>query len=1382
MRKEHATQMAQRLLVSLSLLLFSLTTIAQQVGHTYHFVHKVTGKAISNNGSFSNHAPIVLDVVNSEDPAQQWSLHASDVVGTFSIYNAMFGKSIDMALQGEGFLLQWSLTQNNPNQQFLIKAAEGFEGYYRLTTLDEKQAVSVNTEGRLVMTSETTNENTLFSLVDLNIPFSKKGNVYTFRDKNTGRTLSVGDAPASTSRVLSEPYVEGKSALLWKLSPADNDAFMLISASTGMAIDGALQGVRYPLLYAKNPKNFNQQFYIEKKNGGYRLHLTYYTNGPIYYLGIKTNGEVFLDRSENSAAIFEIQKEAAVELATNYWEDESMFGENKERGHATYVPYPSTAAMQADVFYRTPWTEPQSAHRLSLNGTWKLRFSETPATRPGENDFYGDTVTTKGWNEIQVPSCLEMNGYGKPLYLNVGYPFALNPPYINPQSAIANNHVASYRRNFTLPTDWQDKRTFLHFDGIYSAAFVYVNGKYVGYTQGANNAAEFDVTTFVRAGENNVSVQVFRWSDGSYLEGQDMFHMSGIHRDVYLFATPQTYIADHYITSELSESLGTAQLGVELTVANKVKAAAEKTVEIRLKDAEGHLVGSQTKLFSFAIGDSVKTEKVMLPIVSKPHLWSAETPYLYTVEISQLQGGKEEQAFSTKHGFRKIEIKNGLVYINNERVYFKGVNGQDTHYLLGRAVDTTTMLTDIRMMKQNNVNTYRTSHYPRQAKMNAMFDYYGLYVMDEADVECHLDWEANGSFLSNSPDWRDQYVDRTIRMVQRDRNHPSIIFWSLGNECGNGTNFDATYAATRALDPRPIHYEGATRGRSYSRTDLYSVMYPSFDRIDFEANSNLGKQPYFLCEYLHAMGNSMGCLKEVWDILEGSRYGIGGCIWDWVDQGVVDAEDIKAGNIYENGFLKLRNGYDYEPSLKGNQGNFVNNGIIQADRKPTAELAELKAVYQYVKFDSFNKTTKQLTLRNTYNFISLEGFDLQYEVLVDGSSIAKGSIPLPAVAPNNGKAVVTLPYSVSLPTGKEALLNLTVVRRAATSYDVAGATVATHQAVLQSRSNLPAIAAIGQPLTKEEAADGTKTIKNEKFSLKFKSDGTLKEWLYDGTPQIVTGPEFDHYYWIENDRPGDRYDRVNKLNSENTKVVLAADGSRATVTVTRQSTPCSYTQVWTIYDNGTVDLQVTYNPSGRMRRMGLSMTFPAGYEHFTYYGRGPWENYNDRKQGSYLGRYSNTVSAALETYLKPQSCGNREDLRELTLGVSESYEQGMLVETQGNVSFSLLHYNDRTLYHTQHNWELNNNKPGSLTYAHFDYWVRGVGSASCGPETLDQYKVPTSGTYTHTLRFTPLQAKDYLTGVQSVLRTETTAPRYDLSGRRTNTPQGVYIQNGQKKW
>ena len=1189
---------------------------------------------------------------------------------------------------------------------------------------------------------------------------------YTITHASSGKVLNNRGNQDNDAYIYADTTPSAESST-WKMrrGPGGGNTYQLYNPYANKAMDMALESkAQRPLQWTSSYDNVNQQVDIVLKDaerGLYQLICTSKSGVP-YTLVVNGTETAMSTSATADNSYFTLTEVFPTNVPLpEYWEDEYVFEENKEVAHATYMPYATTQAMRADERYQLPWLDPNGARYMSLNGVWKLNYVDQTSKRPGEQTFWGDKADVSAWNDIEVPSCLEMNGYGDPYYVNVDYPFVNNPPYINMINGKDDQPlpepVASYRRTFTLPEGWETMRTFLHFDGIYSAAYVWVNGKYVGYTQGANNDAEFDLTKVVRKGENNISVQVFRWSDGSYLEGQDMWHMSGIHRDVYLFATPLVHVADHYITSTLdaASNYTAGSMNVALTLDNRDALATTKQVSVRLIAPDSTLIKEQTETISLAATDKTKKANVAFSGLTGLLPWTAETPNLYTVEVAQKDAnGSEEHVFSTKYGFRHVEIADGRVYINGERVLFKGANLQDTHPITGRTVDIETMLTDVKMMKQSNMNTVRTSHYPRQAKMNAMFDYYGLYCMDEADVECHKSWEdhkGDGKCITDMASWRYQYIDRTVRMVLRDRNFPSVIFWSLGNESNGGANFTHTYNAVRELDDRIIHYEGATRAGT-SPTDLFSVMYPNIAECNSDANVNNRQQPYFMCEYAHAMGNAVGNLTEYWDIIENSRYGIGGCIWDWCDQSIYAYEDIKNGTLTVDGLNKYRTGYDFPGP---HQGNFVNNGLLAADRAWSPELTEVKKVYQYIKFISFDKENRTLTLKNDYDFITLDGFELYFTTSLNGYVKQHGTVVLPATAPGE-TASVTIPYSLAQDEG-EQLLTLEIRLREATSWAPAEYAMATEQYILVERANRFTDLEIGThtlSLTQEgterviATADGT--------GVRFGRNGDLLSWTYKDTEFLMRGPEYCNYRWVENDGPGtkdDGYSNSNGISSKSlVSATLSSDGHSAIVITKGVGSNCDYTFTYTIRSSGVVELKAEYTVKAKnLRRIGLDMEFVSIYDQVNYYARGPWENYIDRNSGSHIGRYRSTVDDMFEPYPKPQSMGNREALRDLSLYTHDGgLRKGVRVETLGQVAFSVLAYDDVALKEADHTWNLVRR---ASTYAHFDYIQKGLGNGSCGQGTgtIADYLLPTSGTYSHTLCFMPIALYDEVTSADAPL-------------------------------
>ena len=1047
-------------------------------------------------------------------------------------------------------------------------------------------------------------------------------------------------------------------------------------------------------------------------------------------------------------------------------ENEKVFEHWKQKAHATFIPYSSTALMQKDDCYKYPWLEPKHADVLSLNGNWKFHYTaDRSKGRPGKDDFYADNADVSGWDNIRVPLNWEMAGYDVPVYNNVGYPFHNNPPFIKAfDDNFDKNPVGSYRRNFTLPENWKDgRRVFIHFDGACSAIVVWVNGQYAGYSQGANTDAEFDVTNYVRKGENNVSVRVYRWSDGSYLEGQDMWHLAGIHRDVYLVSTPRTFVFDHYITSSLdaASKYTEGSLDVALTVNNALCDKVTKNLEVELLDANNKLVASQNVQAVMTAKDSHKTFNVKMEGLKGLTPWSSENPYLYTVVVRQKQGDKEEMVFSTKYGFRSVEQRGNLIYVNGERVFFKGVNTQDIHPLLGHAIDTETMLKDVVLMKQANVNTVRTSHYPRQPRMYAMFDYYGLYCMDEADVECH-----NNQSLSDTPSWEDAYVDRTERMVLRDRNHPSVVFWSLGNESGGGQNFQATYDCVKRLLPGRdnfVHYEGYNHGEKYS--DFGSDMYPKVETV-IKQSSGLNNKPYFICEYAHAMGQAVGNLQEYWDVIEKSTGIVGGCIWDWVDQGIYDTRRIKEHKPLidsKTGLHYYTSGYDYTRMNRGDngfQGDFMSNGIITPGREWTAKLEEVKYVYRDADFVGFKN--HKATLKNKSAFTDLaDAYTLTYRVLADGKEVEKGTAAVPSCKPG-ATCDVAIPYTTAVSADKEYVVELSLNLKnnaswakkgysmVATQFKlgadaaVASVPVADPTFVEQPHGTLPVIGKLKGKLKIE----GRKVV-GKNFAISFAENGTIADWTFNGKQIVMpeAGPDFNGFRRIANDNislgaTGGVAENENKEEgaiSGQKHLVKAPtkQGKNVVVETTVGNGKDTHAIVYTIYPNGVVDMKVTFeNSSVDTRRVGITMQFAPGMENVEYYAKGPWSNYIDRQRSQMLGRYSTTVDGMFEEQSAPQTMGDRQGLRNLKLSGNGT---SLDITVEGMLAFSLSHVDDQqfnydVFYGGKHPYDLTRSPQ---VFAHFDSWQRGIGNHSCGGDScLPQYQVPT-GKHVVTMRFAP---------------------------------------------
>lgn len=1233
-------------------------------------------------------------------------------------------------------------------------------------------------------------------------------NYYICLGSDATKCLSV-ESQTQNASINVSTLVKGTTTQTWNVlnSKSSDYPYHFKSLGSIFAIDMAGYNNKAPLIWDSeydykngSESNVNQEWNLESAGNDTYYLACYIKSGDylwskyqVYYLAVNSAGTgLTKTTSKTSATAFGFIKADASGGSTgggtgggtggstggsstspdhgsfdvSWISNQSKVSDYKEDAHATFIPYASVDQMKADAkHYAEPWQQPDEtkAEYINLNGTWKFKYVAGTSYGPGSSEFQRKDYDDSGWGSIRVPLSWEMANYGKPVYTNVGYPFSNNPPNANSgmsqYGVTDHNATGFYRRTINIPATWKDKRVFIHFDGVYSAAVVWVNGKYVGYSQSSNTDAEFDITGFVTTGDNQLSVRVYRWCDGSYLEGQDMWHLSGIHRDVYLVATPKVFVSDHYITSSLNNEATSGSMTVKMKVDNRDNVSATKTLQVSLLDRDGKQIGSGTQTYT---GTSTDEKTITLSGLSSLHPWSAEDPYLYTVVVSQKdENGAEEMAFSTKYGFRNITKSGNLININGKRVYFKGVNTQDTHPEYGRAIDMETMMKDLTMMKKANVNTVRTSHYPRQPKMYAMMDALGFYVMDEADVECHYNQN-----LSSNSSWITAMDDRTKRMVLRDRNHPSVIFWSLGNECGGGSNFSTTYNTCKNLDSRFVHYEG---NMSYS--DLGSSMYPPVSDVSSRRSGYSGK-PYFICEYAHAMGQAVGNLKEYWDVIENSTGIIGACIWDWVDQSVYDPARLVSGQKKsENGFNYWVSGYDYNSTSGinyGFQGNFLNNGIITPDRTWTGKLSEVKKVYQNVKFSDFSASAKSVNIANKYAFmpISQDNFDIAYRVMKDGRLIEEGTLASFQTIAAGSSATVTLPINTTVDNSAEYLVNIELRIKKPTNgaadwtiwaeegYSIADAQFSLSE---QNTSNgtakgtdgtmgfpvLPSYTSAGRSLS-VSGNTVTGTDNNGKaYSIVFNSSGKMTSWTYDGKSLIAEGPDFNSYRKVDNDRNFEP--SFSNSSSLSITRALAKSGNNATMSVEGSATGCSYTINYTFYPDGTVDMNVKFSPSGTLARIGLGMQFASGFENVEFYARGPRSNYSDRKTGSYLGRFTTTVDDMVDEMIHPQTFGDHEDMRELILTNRASNVQ-IGIKAGGRASFSLSHYDETTwcksgdsMWNTKLHWyDMTRN---DQVYAHFDYMQRGLGNNSCGGDScLSDYVCPSSSwnsSYGYTLRFTP---------------------------------------------
>jgi beta-galactosidase len=1016
------------------------------------------------------------------------------------------------------------------------------------------------------------------------------------------------------------------------------------------------------------------------------------------------------------------------------WQDPHIFEINKEAPHATFIPFADVKEMQADPAYRLPWLRTHSSRYLLLNGKWKFHWVKQPSERPV--NFYKPGYDVKGWDDIDVPSNWEMKGYGTPIYTNVTYPYLNNPPYILPQKGYTNekepNPVGSYRRNFTVPASWNGEEVFIHFNGVYSAFYIWVNGRKVGYSQGSCTDAEFRITPYIKKRENTLAVEVYRWCDGSYLEDQDMFRLSGIYRDVYLFATPKVRLRDVRLRSELAGDLKSADLKITSKVFNYGGNMDGCRLRISLLDSTQKEWGSTVVpvLPAAKMAESVSEASIHL---DNPALWSAEKPNLYTVNFELLDaGGRTLEAATQKFGFRRIERRGSKIWINDSPVHFKGTDRHDIHPQYGKAVPVESMLQDILMFKRYNLNTLRTSHYPNDPRMYAMMDYYGIYVTDEANVECH----GNQS-LTGNPDWKEAYCMRERRMVERDKNHPCVIFWSLGNESGGGQNMRAARETIRQLDDRLIHYEGMNE-----IGDIYSRMYPSIPELE-RLENNGDDRPFFICEVSHAMGNAMGNMKEYNDFIEHSKRLIGSCIWDWVDQGI-NMKGRPADEYYFGGsFGDHPNDFD-----------FCCNGIVTPDRGITPKLEQVKHIYQYVSFSK--GSNGGLCIHNKYSFLNLDNFNLHYMVLRDGQTVKEGTLRLPACAPHDS-VTVDIPFGKADMDGhSEYFLNVEARLNKATPWAAAQHVVAAEQIPLREKwfaddsGETPEPASAAKQNRKNVKAGATARfnvvddnrhnlfLRNDKAVICFdKNSGQPVQLVYNDKNMLSGrgGLQFNYYRSVNNDRrevvpTQSKLTKFNYFETADGNVVVETERQEI---VGSDTVPCQILYVADPAD-GSLNVCASFalGENYWYPRAGLRGFFNSSLTDVTWYGRGPMENYPDRKDCAFVGIYRRTVDEMAEKYVRAESMGERCDVRWLSL--TDKAGKGLCLKSNGEwFDFSAQHYTDEDLWNVVYGHDLPSIRRDEVVLC-LDAAMLGLGNGSCGPGPLPQYRIDRG--CTHVLDFT----------------------------------------------
>ena len=1021
---------------------------------------------------------------------------------------------------------------------------------------------------------------------------------------------------------------------------------------------------------------------------------------------------------------------------TPEWERPEVVGINKEPGHCTLVPYGHLRrALKLD---RT-----QSRYYMSLNGDWKFNWAEKPADRPAE--FYKPGYDVGKWAEIPVPSNWQMHGYGRPIYLNMRYPFKVDPPFIPHEY----NPVGSYRRDFRILNRWKDRQIFLHFDGVKSAFYVWINGRKVGYSQGSMTPAEFNITEYLKPGENTLAVEVYRWSDGSYLEDQDMWRLSGIYRNVYLFAAPQVHIRDFAVRTDLDDDYADATLMIRPKIANYADRDLKGwTVEAQLYDHEGETVlgAPLSRTASSIVGerypqrDNVKFGLLETKI-KNPRKWSDEDPYLYALALT-LKDAKGEvvEVESCRIGFREVEIKEGELLVNGKSVKLFGVNRHEHDPDHGRAIPVSRMIQDIKILKTHNINAVRTSHYPDDPTWYDLCDEYGIYLIDETNLETH----GLGGFFSNIPAWNTAFVERAIRMVERDKNHPSVIIWSLGNESGCGPNHATMAAWMHDYDPtRPVHYEGAVgKPRDPDYVDMQSRMYARIPEIIRLATRTDDDRPMVLCEYAHAMGNSVGNLKEYWDAIRSHKRLIGAFIWDWADQGL-----RKKG---PNGKEFWAYGGDYGDNP--NNGNFCCNGLVQPDRKPNPSLYEVKKVYQRIHVTPVDAKDGKFRVHNEYDFSDLSFTEVTWELTADGKVIQDGILPKMSVAASATENI-RIPFKKpSLLSGAECRLKIAFALADNTSWAKKGHVVAWDQFKIPFKAPKADTMDLHEMPSLELKQTAKKiTVSGKGFEVTFAKDsGALESYVHNGT-QLVAAPLVPNFWRvpIDNDNGNGMPRRlgvwreagpnrsVKAVRTEQVDPQIIRVTSEASIGVGKKS---SCGTVYTVYGNGDVVVEMSVTPKGgnlpKLPRFGMQMAMPGRFDKLTWLGRGPHETYWDRKTGAAFGLYSGTVEENIHTYVRPQENGNKSDVRWMALTDHDGV--GLMAVGMPTIDISAWPYTMADLDKATHIHELP--RRDTIT-VNIDYRQMGVGGDnSWGARTHPEYTLPAKP-YKYSFRLIPYSPK-----------------------------------------
>ena len=1009
----------------------------------------------------------------------------------------------------------------------------------------------------------------------------------------------------------------------------------------------------------------------------------------------------------------------------NEWNNKpNVFQVNREPAHATLTPY-------ADIQSAVNKNRAISPYYLPLNGTWKFHLSTNPSQR--DTSFFKDDAKVDSWNNIQVPGDWQTQGFDYPIYTNITYPWTGRENPAPPNAPTIYNPVGSYRREFTLPENWNGREIFLSFEGVSSAFYVWINGNYVGYSEDTFTPKDFDITKYLRTGNNNISVEVYRWSDGSWLEDQDMIRLSGIIREVYLFATPSVHIYDfHYIT-DLDGSYKNAELTVKAKLKSYSQTAPENySVEALIYNSEGSQVTS-LQLGAAVFGSGNELDLSNATTVSNPLKWSAEFPNLYTlVLVLKDQGGNIVETESCNLGFRKFELSNGQMKINGVPILFKGVDRHETDPDKGKTLSYKRMVQDITIMKQFNINAVRTSHYPNNTIWYDLCDKYGIYIIDETNLESH---GVRDQLPASKSEWKDNCIDRIKSMVERDKNHPCVLIWSLGNEAGSGSNFQAMADWVHQYDPtRLVHYEGYN-----DVADITSYMYARVETVE-QYGASSSKKPFILCEYSHAMGNSEGNIYQYWDVIEKYPNLQGAFIWDFVDQGLRNSS---------GGFS-----YGGDWGDNPNDGDFCANGLVCADRTLQPEIYEVKKVYQNIKVKEVDLLKGQIEIKNYFCFTNINSFNATWQLKQDNEIINSG-VFAPSdldIQPKSSKTLTINFGNPILKPGAEYWLNLSFKLAKNELWADAGYEIATAQFEIPFTVPDPPVFDTTQiaSLSVNESTDSI-DIHNNNLQIIFnKNTGTISSYKYQGVKLLELGPVPN--FWRapnSNDYGNGMQNRCStwKTASQNrtvTSLTMKKISSKQVQVFVNYSYPTSVKSngsiIYDIYGDGNIIISSTLVPGSsqlpEIPEIGMYCQVPSEFNNITWYGRGPIENYWDRKTGANVGVYKTVVDSMFISYIRPQETGNRTDVRWVCL--TNNSGNGLMAVGMPQIEFNALQYTPWELQSKKHPYELIKNNSIVLR---LNYHQMGMGGDdSWGARPHPEFTLYTNQVYTYQFRLLPINS------------------------------------------